>query len=89
MPFYLKKPIPVEARQITMENLVELAEWSHASVVKHADGTPSGMMVYTLEGSMTASIGDYLVKGVQGEFYFCNKIIFEATYTEIPEQKYG
>jgi hypothetical protein len=83
MPFYLKKPIPIEARQITMDNLIELMDWSHGSVVKHLDGTPSGMLVYTLEGCMTASMGDYLVKGVRDEFYFCNKQIFEESYTEV------
>jgi len=48
MPFYLKKPIPIEARQITIDNLNELIEWSNASVVKRPDGTPSGMMVWTI-----------------------------------------
>jgi hypothetical protein len=34
----------------------------------------------TLEGDMNASVGDYIIKGVQGEFYPCKPDIFEATY---------
>ena len=38
------------------------------------------IVIETLEGDMTASIGDYIIKGVQGEFYPCKPDIFEATY---------
>ncbi len=83
MPFYTKKPIPIEARQITTENADELAAWSKSDIVRRPDGSMTGMMVYTLEGTMTGAIGDYLIKGVRGEFYFCAKDIFEETYTEV------
>lgn len=80
MPFYMKKLIVIDARQITNENAEELASWSKSDIIRRPDGTLSGMMVYTLEGTMTGSIGDYLIKGVRGEFYFCAKDIFEETY---------
>ena len=81
MPMYVKKPIPIEARQITVENIDELAEWSKSDVIhRPVDGSISGLIVYTLEGHMTSSVGDYLIKGVRGEFYFCAKDIFEETY---------
>jgi len=83
MPYYTKKPIPIEARQITIEDADELAAWSKSDVVRRLDGTMTGMMVYTLEGTMTGAVGDYLIKGVRGEFYFCAKDIFEETYTEV------
>ncbi len=83
MALYLKKPIPIEARQITIENAKELAAWSKSYIIRRLDGTPSGMMVYTLEGTMTGKIGDYLIKGVRGEFYFCVKRIFEETYEPV------
>ena len=47
------------------------------------DGTPQGKIVAvieTLEGEMHADIGDYIIKGVQGEFYPCKPEIFNATY---------
>jgi hypothetical protein len=83
MPMYVKKPIPIEARQITVESAEELAKWSKSDIIKRPDGTMTGMMVYTLEGSMTGKMGDYLIKGVRGEFYFCAKEIFEETYEAI------
>ena len=83
MPMYVKKPIPIEARQITADNVDVLARWSKSDIVKRPDGTMTGMMVYTLEGTMTGEIGDYLIKGVRGEFYFCAKEIFEETYEAI------
>lgn len=80
MPFYIKRPIPIEARQITEKNAYELAAWSNSEAIRRPDGTLAGMMVYTLEGSMTAAVGDYVIKGVRGEFYFNRKDIFEETY---------
>ena len=41
------------------------------------------LLVYTLEGTMVASPGDYIIKGVQGEFYPCKPDIFEATYEAV------
>ena len=41
------------------------------------------LCIYTLEGVLTASIGDYIIKGVQGEVYPCKPEIFEATYEEV------
>jgi len=82
MPFYTKKPIPIEARQITIDNAEELASWSKSNIVRRPDGSMTGMMVYTLEGTMTGAVGDYLIKGIKGEFYFCAKDIFEETYED-------
>ena len=88
MPMYVKKPIPIEARQITVENAEELSAWSKSDVIRRpVDGSISGMMVYTLEGTMTGSVGDYLIKGVRGEFYFCAKDIFEETYGLADDQE--
>ena len=41
-----------------------------------------GLIIKTLEGEHLASIGDYIIKGIQGEFYPCKPDIFEATYEE-------
>lgn len=87
MPFYTKKPIPIEARQITIENAEELAAWSKSDVVRKPNGDITGMMVYTLEGQMTGAVGDYLIKGIRGEFYFCAKDIFEESYEDYVERK--
>lgn len=43
------------------------------------------MYIETLEGTMKASVGDYIIKGVNGEFYPCKPDIFEKTYEEVTE----
>lgn len=85
MAKYVKKPIAIEAHQITVENILLLAEWTNhkAEIVARPDGSPTGMMVWTLEGKMTGAIGDYLIRGVKGEYYFCRQDIFEETYEAI------
>jgi hypothetical protein len=83
MPFYIKKPIPVEAREITQETANELSTWSGSAVINRPDGSVSGMMVYTLEGTMTGAVGDYLIKGPKGEFWFNKRNIFEEMYEEV------
>lgn len=44
-----------------------------------------GLCIESLEGIMKANIGDYIIKGVDGEFYPCKKDIFEKTYEEVKE----
>jgi hypothetical protein len=41
------------------------------------------MNIHTLEGNMIASVGDWIIKGVKGEFYPCKPDIFESTYEEV------
>jgi hypothetical protein len=44
---------------------------------------PFGISIQTLEGAMLAAPGDYIIRGVQGEFYPCKPDIFEATYEPV------
>lgn len=44
-----------------------------------------GLIIRTLEGEHLANIGDYIIKGVQGEFYPCKPDIFEQTYEVIKD----
>ena len=87
-----KKPVTIEAIQWTGENLEELInftgkaerfdEWfpTWGDYEKHVKSEGHTFKVITLEGSMTALVGDYIIKGVQGEFYPCKPEIFNATY---------
>lgn len=45
----------------------------------------SQMRIETLEGPMLANLGDWIIKGVQGEFYPCKPLIFEATYDRVDD----
>lgn len=79
MSYYCKKPIPVEARQFTGDNFLELQDWSH-DLVALSDYNEDVICVHTLEGPVWGEKGDYIVKGIRGEFYICQKDIFEETY---------
>lgn len=71
------------------------AQWfAHKSAVK-IDGKvvspadPEHIAIVTLEGTMRASVGDYIIRGVQGEFYPCKPDIFIATYDRVVEEDDG
>lgn len=84
MPIYRKRPVEIEAVQYNGENGNVLRHWG-AGTIREIPGTdpfPLHLEIETLEGTMTAQIGDWIIKGVAGEFYPCKPDIFEATYEE-------
>lgn len=87
---YVKKPVVINAVQFkdaTLETMDALSEFMDGSQsILHTDGEPK-IEIPTLEGVMTASLGDYIIKGIQGEFYPCKPDIFEATY--VSEENMG
>jgi len=80
MGFYRKKPVIVEAVQWSGSNWHEVLAFAGGDNVFTSG---SELNVVTLEGPLHASPGDWIIKGVQGEFYPCKPDIFEATYEEV------
>ena len=87
MGFFRKKPVVIEAEQYDGSNGWFIRQWSgrevyESPVLEPTESNPGGsyMQVETLEGVMIASPGDWIIKGVAGEFYPCKPDIFEATY---------
>jgi hypothetical protein len=81
---YVKRPVEVEAVQWTGDNRPEI--WDFCSLCYFNTNMESGelkLMIQTLEGVMEASKGDYIIKGVQGEFYPVKEDIFKLTYDEV------
>lgn len=77
---YKKKPVVIEACRFMIDSY--MPEWFMDNVTKnniitHTDGTCD---IKTLEGTMTADFGDYIIQGVNGELYPCKPEIFEKTY---------
>jgi hypothetical protein len=77
---YRKKPIVIEAVCWRGFNSAELIAFM--GVVSFTGGKPT---ISTLEGELTVSIGDWIIKGVKGEYYPCKPDIFEATYELVEE----
>lgn len=56
---------------------LKVADWCNGQQ------TNDGLVIHTLEGDMLADYGDWIIKGVKGEFYPCKPDIFEATYEKV------
>ena len=76
---YRKKPVTIEAIQWNGGNLLEIQRFMRRTVVDNG----SVLIIPTLECDMYASLNDYIIKGVNGEFYPCNPYIFAKTYEEV------
>ena len=83
--YWRKKPVVIEARQLTTQNGPELWEWADSKPTYGPDGFVDGLAIYTLEGRMRAEFGDWIIKGVKGEFYPCKPDIFAETYEPAPD----
>ena len=83
---YRKKPVEIEAIQLNANNACEVLTFCNENGNIVASSEDCGAIsIKTLEGTMLASIGDYVIKGVKGEFYPCKPDIFEATYDRVEE----
>lgn len=76
---FRKKPIIIEAIQFTGDNGEEIQEWTNCAARLLASHTPL-IIITTLEGDHQARTGDWIIKGVKGEYYPCKPDIFELTY---------
>lgn len=77
MAKYRKRPVIIDAIEWTGKNekqVLDFMNWQHADVEN------GELHIHTLEGRMHASIGDFVIRGVAGEFYACKPEIFHATY---------
>lgn len=101
MSKFRKKPVVIEAKQATgtPDSNREIIDWTRGSATpafmdtevrncsaEHPDGFDYPVLkINTLEGAMTVKSGDWIIKGVKGEFYPCKPDIFAATYDEVPQ----
>lgn len=80
MKQYRKKPVVVEAVQLLdYSQAAPIIDWSSGIVNWNSDS----LTCSTLEGELCISEGDWVIKGVAGEFYPCKPEIFEQTYEEV------
>jgi hypothetical protein len=86
---YKKKPVIIEAIQLLNNNssIEECLKFIYNVFITDDDietvKNDKHIRIQTLEGDMKASFGDYIIKGVNGEFYPCKPDIFEKTYESI------
>lgn len=86
MAKYRKKPVVIEALQFREGNFQEILNFSLGKAkrrIAYEGNTPietDTIDISTLEGVMNATEGDYIIKGIEGEFYPCKPNIFENSY---------
>jgi hypothetical protein len=86
---YKKKPLVISAVQWTGFNYTEVEQFMGEKTGEGIYAGPGGpyevpiKVIVTLEGAMNCSPGDWIIKGVKGEFYPCKPDIFEATYEKV------
>ena len=84
MAKFKKKPVVIEAEQFTEENKDRAFNFITCNCYPDFDGEGKPILkIQTLEGEMTAILGDWIIKGVKGEYYPCKPDIFEATYEKV------
>ena len=79
---YRKKPVIVEAVIWTGNNIDEVKELAK-NAVENIIFVNNNLYIETLEGRMNVSVGDYVIKGIAGEFYPCKPDIFKETYETV------
>ena len=97
MPKFRKKPIVIEARQTgqSYDEDCSILKWCGGYIVGDDDlGGPNEyeyrmIGIDTLEGGFCVSQGDWVIKGIQGEFYSCKPDIFDATYDLVDDLAIG
>jgi hypothetical protein len=76
---YRKKPVVIQAVQFTGTNDAEVLAFTGDHAFDPRDNRPT-IVVRALGGDVTAEVGDFIIKGVEGEFYPCKADVFSRTY---------
>jgi len=85
MPKFRKKPVVIEAFHFK-DNPFSVCRWAEQfndEIRWKIVGSGSCIIIQTLEGDMRADVGDWIIRGVQGEFYPCKPDIFDETYEAV------
>lgn len=96
---YRKKPVVIEAMQVVRDGFMKVYQWveenTQGSFDPYDESVPvSGvsidpetgfMLIATLEGVMQVKMNDWVIRGINGEFYPCKPDIFEKTYEKVDD----
>jgi hypothetical protein len=82
---FRKKPVVIDAVRLSEFNLEAVEAWCRGAI-KGTQLPRENQIIHiqTLEGEMTANVGDWVIRGIKGEFYPCKPDIFAATYEPLP-----
>nr|DAQ03111.1 MAG TPA: PGDYG protein [Caudoviricetes sp.] len=81
---YITKPCEIEAVEWTGKNAAEILQFTNTENVNIVFGIP---VISTFNGEMRADVGDYIIRGLRGEYYPCKPDVFHAKYEPCEEQE--
>lgn len=81
MAKFVKKPVTIDAVQWTGDNVEEISAFFNNPEIWVVES--SNLVIYTQDGDVTASAGDWIILGVEGQFYPCKPDAFAATYDPV------
>lgn len=82
---YKTKPCEIEAIKWTGDNFEEISKFTNCKAYMELmySSMKEELIIKTLEGDMMSTVGDYIIKGLRGEFYPCKPDVFHKKYEEI------
>ena len=82
---YRKRPVVIEALQFVGGDVSvrEISIWADGAKLNFVGIPVYEIQIKTLEGTMTANINDWIIRGVKGEYYPCKPDIFQSTYERL------
>lgn len=87
MPYFREKPVEIEAMQFIEESKDAVYSWARVSganvEASRDDAGRPVLVIHTLEGEMRASLGDWVIRGFEGDFCPCKPDVFEAIYEPV------
>lgn len=87
---YRKKPVEIEAVQFDGDNRRQVLSFIYPTMsedgLRGAEVMALPIVIPTLEGDMNVSVGDWVIRGIKGEYYPCKPDIFEASYDVVSRQ---
>lgn len=87
MPKFRKKPVVIEAIQLTETNPDEILGYNDTDRKMFIDPEDGKFKIETLEGIMVANVGDWIIRGINNEFYPCKPDIFKKTYEPVKDDE--
>lgn len=80
---FIKRPVEIEAIQVRAWDANSVAHWCGGTVTRNENLHCIGIDIKTLEGTMHANLGDWIIRGINGEFYSCKPDIFSKSYQPV------
>ncbi len=87
---FRKKPLVIDGKQYDGSNAHDLLQWAFELGLEKPQKTflvyDDLFLIKTLEGAFRVDPGDWIIRGIEGEYYSCKPDIFEATYEVVPNK---